>query len=107
MSQSTVKENATAQDPWHLMPGPEVLARLNSTPTGLATGEAESRGDGLQALLTGLGLFAGFALFFEGVVGISGDRIPGLEDALPFLVIALGVVILGAAFWNPRGRLRA
>lgn len=73
---------------------------------GLATGDAESRGDGLQTLLTGLGLFAGFALFFEGVIGISGGRIPGLEDALPFIVIGLGAVILVAAFLNPKGRPR-
>lgn len=73
---------------------------------GVATGNAESRGDGLQAILTGLGLFAGLALFFEGVVGLSGGRIPGLEDALPFLVIGMGVVILAAAFLNPRGRAR-
>jgi hypothetical protein len=51
---------------------------------GLVKGDRELVRDGLRTTLVGLGLFAGFALFFEGVIGLTGNRIPGLEDA-PFI----------------------
>lgn len=73
---------------------------------GLFTGDAEIRGNGFQTLLVGLGLFAGFGLLFEGVIGLSGSRIAGLEDALPAIVIVLGALMVGASLFGP-GRRRA
>ena len=43
MSQDTITPTSTEQAAWHLMPGAEVLARLNSTPTGLTDAEAAER----------------------------------------------------------------
>jgi len=60
------------------------------------------RGDlldaGLRTAATGLGLFIGFGLFFENVVGID-DLSPNnaLRDALPLLAVGLGAVIV---IWN-------
>jgi hypothetical protein len=54
--------------------------------------------DGLQATLTGLGLFLGFGLFFEGVIGISGHRIEHLDQVLPYAAIGLGVLLIVLAF---------
>ena len=42
----------------------------------------------------GLALFAGFALFFEGVLGISGEPIANLDEVLPYAVIGLGVLLV-------------
>jgi hypothetical protein len=50
--------------------------------------------DGLRATLTGVGLFLGFGLFFEGVIGISGHRIENLDQVLPYAVIGLGVLLI-------------
>jgi len=69
---------------------------------GLFTGDRESRDNGFQTMLVGLGLFVGFALFFEGVIGLSGEQIPGLDDALPVIVIALGIVLVVASLFGPR-----
>ena len=56
---------------------------------------------GLRSLGTGLILFVGFGLFFEGVIGLSGE--PFLtSDAGPIALIVLGMVVL--AFALLRGR---
>jgi hypothetical protein len=47
------------------------------------------------ALLVGLALFIGFAFFFESVIGLSGDRIEGLDTLLAGGLVVLGVAILG------------
>ena len=50
---------------------------------------------GLRTAAVGLGLFIGFGLFFENVGGLgeeSGATI--LRDAMPFLAVAMGVVIV-------------
>jgi hypothetical protein len=50
---------------------------------------------GLRTAAVGLGLFIGFGLFFENVIGID-DRggSTALRDAMPFLAVAMGVVIV-------------
>ena len=50
--------------------------------------------DGLGATVTGLGLFVGFGIFFEGVVGISGHRIENLDRVLPYAAIGLGLLLV-------------
>ncbi len=41
---------------------------------GMARGDGELVRDGLRMTATGIALFFGFALFFEGVIGLSGQR---------------------------------
>ena len=72
---------------------------------GVARGDAGLAADGLRTSFVGLALFAGFALFFEGVVGLSGERVAGLNDALPFVVIGLGGLLVVLSVWRP-GRAR-
>ena len=51
---------------------------------GLVQRDGELARDGLRTTLVGLGLFLGFTLFFEGVLGLSGSPIaePGRDPAL-------------------------
>jgi hypothetical protein len=57
--------------------------------------------NGLRSLGTGLALFVGFGLFFEGVIGLSGT--PFLStDIGPILLIAAGIALL--LFGLLRGR---
>ena len=59
---------------------------------GLLTGQGDLVRNGVPVLLTGLGLFVAFGLFFEGVLHLSGDALPLGEE-----ILAGGLVILGAA----------
>ena len=60
---------------------------------GLLTGQRDLVRGGIPILLTGIGLFIGFGLFFEGLLNISGKR--GLaEPLLAGALVALGVVVL-------------
>ena len=52
---------------------------------GLARGDRELARDGLRTTVTGLALFIGFALFFEGVLGLSGQTFPDVRENLPYL----------------------
>ena len=70
---------------------------------GLVRGDRGLAGDGLRMTLVGLGLFLGFALFFEGAVGLSGDRVAGLSDVLPFVVIGLGILMVLLSFTRRGG----
>jgi hypothetical protein len=65
---------------------------------GLVQRDGELIGDGFRTTLVGLGLFLGFALFFEGVIGLSGDPIPNLDRYLPYGIIALGVLLVVLSF---------
>jgi hypothetical protein len=65
-------------------------------------GAVHRRGDfvesGMRSLVTGLGLFVGFGLLFENVLGLDdGLATSGLRDAMPLMAVALGVVIV---IWN-------
>lgn len=65
---------------------------------GLAKGDRELAGDGLRTTLVGLALFAGFALFFEGVLGLSGEPIANLDEVLPYGLIGLGLLFVVLSF---------
>lgn len=67
---------------------------------GLVRGDRELAGDGFRTLLVGIGLFLGFAFFFEGVVGISGHRIANLDEVLPYVVIGFGVLLVVASLFG-------
>jgi len=49
---------------------------------------------GTWGLLGGLAFFAVAFLFFEGIIGLSGDRLPIADWVLPVVVIGIGVVVL-------------
>jgi len=61
---------------------------------GLRSANATDIRNGTWGLLGGLALFAIGFLFFEGMIGISGERLPIAEWVLPAAVIGIGVVIL-------------
>jgi vacuolar-type H+-ATPase subunit I/STV1 len=61
---------------------------------GLRTRVARDVRNGLWGMLGGLAIFVVGFLFFEAVIGISGQRVPLPEWTLPAAVIAIGVVIL-------------
>jgi hypothetical protein len=64
---------------------------------GAVKGDGELVRNGLRSTAVGLALFAGFALFFEGVIGLSGEPVAAFGDVLPFAVIGLGVLLVVAS----------
>jgi hypothetical protein len=61
---------------------------------GVRSGSVSDLRNGTWGLLGGLALFAVGFLFFEGVIGIGGERLALPEWLLPVAVIAIGVVVL-------------
>ena len=71
---------------------------------GLLKGHPDLVSNGIRSLGSGLALFAAFGLFFEGVIGLSGEPFLVGSELLPIALIGLGVVLLG---WSlVRGRAR-
>ncbi len=62
---------------------------------GMRTGNGNDVRNGTWGLLGGLAIFVIGFLFFEGVIGISGQRLALPEWLLPVAVIAIGLVVLG------------
>lgn len=50
--------------------------------------------DGFWQILSALGIFAVGLVFFEGVIGISGRRLPLPEWSLPVAIIVIGILVL-------------
>jgi hypothetical protein len=73
---------------------------------GAVKGDGELVHDGLRMTGVGLALFAGFALFFEGVLGISGEPIANLDEVLPYAVIGLGLLFVVLSLFGGSGRAR-
>ena len=69
---------------------------------GVRSGDAVDIRNGSWGLLGGLGMFVIGFLFFEGVIGIGGDRLALPEWLLPVAVIAIGVVMLGRGLLERR-----
>jgi hypothetical protein len=69
---------------------------------GIRSGDAGDIRGGTWGLLGGLGLFVVGFLFFEGIIGISGERLPLPEWLLPAIVIGIGVVLLIRAMFERR-----
>lgn len=65
---------------------------------GLLHRRSDLLDSGLRTAAVGLGLFVGFGLFFENVIGID-DAHPNtvLRDGLPLLAVGLGILIV---LWN-------
>jgi len=69
---------------------------------GLRTGNPRLRDAGMWQIAVGLALFAGFYLFFEQVIGLSGDPLPLPEWVMPAVLIGIGVLVLFRGFFGPR-----
>ena len=78
---------------WALV-GP-AASGLGMALSGVRTGNSTDVRNGMWGFLGGLAVFAIGFLFFEGVIGISGERLPLAEWVLPAAVIAIGGVLLG------------
>ena len=61
---------------------------------GTRSGNGKMAREGFWGILTALGIFAVGLVFFEGVIGISGRRLPLDEWVLPVAVIVIGVLVL-------------
>jgi hypothetical protein len=61
---------------------------------GTRSGDRKMARDGFWTVLGAFGLFAVGLVFFEGIVGISGERLPLPNWVLPVAVIVIGVVVL-------------
>jgi hypothetical protein len=59
---------------------------------------------GLKSLGSGLALFAVFGLFFEGIIGLSGEPFLIGSDLLPIGLIGLGIILVGMNFVGGRRR---
>ena len=77
---------------WALV-GP-AASGLGLTLWGVRTGDGSAARNGFWGFLGGLALFAVGFLFFEGIIGLSGERLPLADWVLPAAVIAIGVVLL-------------
>jgi hypothetical protein len=69
---------------------------------GIRSGDADDVRNGTWGLLGGLAIFAVGFLFFEGVIGISGEPLPLPEWLLPAFVIVIGLVLLGRGLLQRR-----
>jgi hypothetical protein len=61
---------------------------------GVRDGDRGAMRSGFWGLMGGLGFFIVGFLFFEGIIGISGRRLPLPDWTLPAAVIGIGVVLL-------------
>ena len=72
---------------------------------GTRSGDRKMARDGFWTILTALGIFAVALVFFEGIIGISGERLPLPNWVLPVAVILIGILVLirGLTFRDQRG----
>jgi len=71
---------------------------------GLLTGQPDLVRNGLPILLTGIGLFVAFGLFFEALLHLSGESFPLAEPILAAGLVILGAAILLLGAFGRRGR---
>jgi len=65
---------------------------------GTRSRDAGMARNGFFTVLTALGLFAAGLVFFEGILGISGERLPLPNWALPAAIIVIGLLLLLRGF---------
>lgn len=94
-------QNATAQweswaYAWALVaPGGSGLGMLLY---GTRSGNRKMARDGFWQILVAIGLFVAGFIFFEGIIGISGEPLPLPDWVLPAAVIAIGLLVLVRGF---------
>jgi hypothetical protein len=94
--QSATDTYATWAYAWALVAPGSVGVTL--TLFGLIHGRRDLLDAGLRTAMVGLGLFVGFGLFFENLIGIDDAHANStLRDALPVMAVVLGVLIV---LWN-------
>jgi hypothetical protein len=69
---------------------------------GTRSGNRQMARHGFWQILVAGGLFLAGLVFFEGIIGISGRRLPLPEWVLPVTVIGLGVLVLFRGFTSRR-----
>ena len=69
---------------------------------GTRSGNAKMARDGFRQIVIALALFAAGFVFFEGVLNISGDRLPLPGWVMPVVVIILGVAVLARGLLSGR-----
>jgi hypothetical protein len=90
--QATYDAYATWAYAWALVA--PAAAGVGTLLYGAVKGDGELVRNGLRMTLVGLALFAGFALFFEGILGLSGEPVAGFDELMPFVVIGLGALFV-------------
>ena len=65
---------------------------------GLRTGNGRMARAGIWQMVIGIALFIGFYLFFEEVIGLTGNALPLAEWVFPAFLILLGVLVLIQGF---------
>ncbi len=70
---------------------------------GTRHGNSKMARDGFWQIATALGIFVVGFIFFEGIIGLSGDRWNLPEWLLPAAIIAAGLVLLFRAVTSGRG----
>jgi hypothetical protein len=70
---------------------------------GLFVGQPGISRAGIPPLLAGIGLFLGFGLFFEGVLGLNLPRGVGIETALAGGLVVLGFLVIAVSLVRRRG----
>jgi hypothetical protein len=70
--------------------------------SGIAQGDRELRENGGRVALVGIGLFIGFGLFFEGVLGLTTGRSLFDEPLLPAVLVIVGVAVIGYGLFAGR-----
>ena len=72
---------------------------------GTRSGDRKMARDGFWTILVAIGIFAVGLVFFEGLLGISGERLPLPNWVLPVAVILIGILVLirGLTFREQRG----
>jgi hydrogenase/urease accessory protein HupE len=70
---------------------------------GLRTGDPAMVRNGTWQGLAGLGIFAVGLVFFEGILGISGRRLPLPDWSLAALVILVGIALVVRAAVTRQG----
>ena len=84
---------------WALV-GP-TAAGVGSVLAGTRNGNRGMVRAGVWQALTGLGLFAVGLVFFEGIIGISGRRLPLPDWVLPAAIVVVGMALI---VWGIVGR---
>ena len=69
---------------------------------GMRSGNASDLRNGTWGLLGGLALFGVGFLFFEGLIGIGGERLAFAEWLLPAGIIGIGLVVLVRGMFERR-----